>query len=121
MILRRTNSVLTIGLIISSLGNGEYHLLKANYLIPYCILGSGMTTSLISLIANAGQTDQAIATAGNQSLSYLMFNLTEIYAVSYLFRSLGSVIGLSIASTLIQDTLRSTLYKRLSGADVDKV
>jgi hypothetical protein len=43
------------------------------------------------------------------------------HAVSYLFRSLGSVIGLSIGSTLIQDTLRSTLHKRLSGADVDEV
>jgi len=75
------------GLMICSLGNG-----------------SGVTTSLISLIANAGQADQAIATA-----------------VSYLFRSLGSVIGLSIGSTLIQNTLRSTLHKRLSGADVDKI
>jgi len=78
---------IAVGLMISSLGNG-----------------SGVTTSLISLIANAGQEDQAIATA-----------------VSYLFRSLGSVIGLSIGSTLIQDTLRSTLHKRLSGADVDKI
>jgi len=75
------------GLVINSLGNG-----------------SGVTTSLISLIANAGQADQAIATA-----------------VSYLFRSLGSVIGLSIGSTLVQDTLRSTLHKKLSGVDVDEI
>ena len=33
------------------------------------LLGAGITTSLIALIANAGQTDQAIATAG----SFLLF------------------------------------------------
>ncbi|EKM84394.1 hypothetical protein AGABI1DRAFT_31991 [Agaricus bisporus var. burnettii JB137-S8] len=66
--------------------------------------GCGITTSLVSLIANAGQADQAIATA-----------------VSYLFRSLGSVIGLSIGSTLIQTTLRSVLHRTLQGKDVDQI
>ena len=109
-------------MMICSLGNGEHHLLEENYLVPHCILGSGVTTSLISLIANAGQADQAIATAGKPlPVSQLLFNLTEITIVSYLFRSLGSVIGLSIGSTLIQNTLRSTLHKKVSGADVDKV
>ncbi|KAH9478052.1 Multidrug resistance protein fnx1 [Psilocybe cubensis] len=74
-----------IGLVITSLGNG-----------------SGITTSLVSLIANAGQEDQAIATA-----------------VSYLFRSLGSVVGLSVGSTIAQGSLRSALRSRLSGADID--
>ncbi|KAF5349120.1 hypothetical protein D9756_009495 [Leucocoprinus leucothites] len=66
--------------------------------------GSGITTSLISLIANAGQVDQAIATA-----------------VSYLFRSLGSVIGLSIGSTLVQTTLRSVLHRTLHGENVEEI
>ena len=66
--------MLPIGLMISSLGNGEHHLLEAKELISHCILGSGITTSLISLIANAGQADQAIATAGNSfPASYLQF------------------------------------------------
>ncbi|KAF8157219.1 member of the major facilitator superfamily [Crassisporium funariophilum] len=78
---------IAIGLLMSSLGNG-----------------SGITTSLISLIANAGQADQAIATA-----------------VSYLFRSLGSVVGLSVGSTLVQGTLRSALHRRLTGSDVDEI
>ncbi|KAF9041549.1 member of the major facilitator superfamily [Panaeolus papilionaceus] len=67
-------------------------------------VGSGITTSLVSLIANAGQTDQAIATA-----------------VSYLFRSLGSVVGLSVGSTLVQGHLRSSLRQKLSGDDVDEI
>ena len=38
--------------------------LKQNNRLLTAFLGSGITTSLISLIANAGQADQAIATAG---------------------------------------------------------
>ncbi|KAF9255598.1 MFS general substrate transporter [Marasmius fiardii PR-910] len=64
--------------------------------------GGAITTSLIALISNAGKEDQAIATA-----------------VSYLFRSLGSVVGLSIGSTVLQDTLRTVLRRRLKGEDGD--
>ncbi|KAJ3780548.1 member of the major facilitator superfamily [Lentinula aff. detonsa] len=83
------NSVIVIsfGLVVSGLGNG-----------------GGITTSLISLISNAGQKDQAIATA-----------------VSYLFRSLGSVVGLSIGSTILQDVLRSILRQRLTGQDITQI
>ncbi|THH14448.1 hypothetical protein EW146_g5877 [Bondarzewia mesenterica] len=76
-----------IGLVLMSIGNG-----------------SGITTTLIALIANAGTTDQAVATA-----------------VSYLFRSLGSVVGLSVGSTLFQDTLRKYLHARLVGQDVEEI
>ncbi|KAF4581723.1 hypothetical protein EYR40_002739 [Pleurotus pulmonarius] len=67
-------------------------------------IGSGITTSLIALIANAGPKDQAIATA-----------------VSYLFRSLGSVVGLSVGSSLVQGTLRSALRKKLDGTDIEEL
>ena len=60
--------------------------------------GSGVTTSLIALISNAAPADQAIATA-----------------CSYLFRSLGSVLGLSVQSALFQALLRKNLEKRLTG------
>ncbi|KAJ6561359.1 member of the major facilitator superfamily [Mycena sp. CBHHK59/15] len=66
--------------------------------------GSGVTTSLIALISNAGPADQAMATAA-----------------SYLFRSLGSVVGLSIGSTLLQSSLRSSLREHLIGVDVDDI
>ncbi|KAF7353966.1 Vacuolar membrane amino acid uptake transporter fnx2 [Mycena venus] len=67
--------------------------------------GTGITTSLIALISNAGPADQAIATA-----------------VSYLFRSLGSVVGLSIGSALLQLSLRTSLRKALSDdVDVDEI
>ncbi|KAH9942963.1 MFS general substrate transporter [Amylocystis lapponica] len=66
--------------------------------------GAGITTTLIALIANAGPENQAVATA-----------------VSYLFRSLGSVLGLSIGTTLSQGTIRRRLHERLSGEDVEKI
>ncbi|KAH8115855.1 major facilitator superfamily domain-containing protein [Phellopilus nigrolimitatus] len=74
-----------VGLLVQALGNG-----------------SGVTTTLIAIIANAAPEDQAIATA-----------------ISYLFRSLGSVLGISIGSTLVQNSLRSYLHDRLAGEDVD--
>jgi len=63
-----------------------------------------LTVTLIALIANAGPENQAVATA-----------------VSYLFRSLGSVVILSVATTLFQQTLRVRLHQLLTGADVEKI
>ncbi|KAI9788025.1 MAG: hypothetical protein M1835_002541 [Candelina submexicana] len=67
--------------------------------------GIGVTTSLIALIANASAEDQAIATA-----------------CSYLFRSLGSVVGISLSSTVVQQSLRAQLRNSLkSGKDADEI
>ena len=67
--------------------------------------GIGVTTSLIGLIANAAAEDQAVATA-----------------CSYLFRSLGSVIGLALSATVVQQSLKTQLQHRLkSGSDADKI
>ncbi|KAI0739360.1 MFS general substrate transporter [Daedaleopsis nitida] len=86
-LVKYTLAGLTVGIIANNLG-----------------IGSGLTSTLVALIANAGPEDQAIATA-----------------VSYLFRSLGSVVGLSVGTALTQDVLRQSLRKRLSGEDVDEI
>lgn len=62
--------------------------------------GTGVTTSLIALISNAAPADQAVVTA-----------------CSYLFRSLGSVIGVSLGATVVQQTLRTTLRQSLDDGD----
>ena len=65
----------------------------------------GSTATLIGLIANAAPEDQAIATA-----------------CSYLFRSLGFVVILSLAATIVQQSLRNQLGKRLnSGNDAEEI
>ncbi|KAL8721356.1 MAG: hypothetical protein Q9181_007724, partial [Wetmoreana brouardii] len=79
---------ISVGLAISGLGNGI-----------------GVTSSLIGLISNAAQADQAVATA-----------------CSYLFRSLGSIVGLSLSATVVQQSLRNQLQDRLnSGKDADQI
>ncbi|KAI9725484.1 MAG: hypothetical protein M1828_003155 [Chrysothrix sp. TS-e1954] len=66
--------------------------------------GIGVTSSLIALISNAAREDQAIATA-----------------CSYLFRALGSTTGLSLSSTVANQTLRAQLRARLSGSDATTI
>lgn len=59
--------------------------------------GIGTTTTLIGLIANAAPEDQAIATA-----------------CSYLFRSLGSVVILSLTASVVQQSLMGQLRDHLN-------
>lgn len=67
--------------------------------------GIGVTTTLIGLIANASHADQAVATA-----------------CSYLFRSLGSVFGISMCATAFNQTLRKSLQSALNGdADAEEI
>lgn len=67
--------------------------------------GIGVTTTLIGLIANADHSDQAVTTA-----------------CSYLFRSLGSVFGVSISATFFNQALRTHLKSKLnSGKDAAKI
>ncbi|BDD64118.1 hypothetical protein MPDQ_000539 [Monascus purpureus] len=67
--------------------------------------GIGVTTTLIGLISNASPEDQAVVTA-----------------CSYLFRSLGSVIGLSFSSTVVQQLLRSRLRFALrDSGDINRI
>ncbi|GJN68833.1 hypothetical protein PLIIFM63780_000981 [Purpureocillium lilacinum] len=62
--------------------------------------GSGITTTLIGLLANASTEDTAV-----------------VVACSYLFRSLGSSIGISISSAVLQQVLRTQLAARLPNGD----
>ncbi|KAF2109163.1 major facilitator superfamily domain-containing protein [Lophiotrema nucula] len=97
-----TYSHLTIGLAVVLLFAGIVSKSTTAMVIGTCICafsnGLGVTTTLIGLIANASHADQAVATA-----------------CSYLFRSLGSVFGLSMCATAFNQTLRTTLKIALSG------
>ena len=59
-----------------------------------------MTTSLIAVISNASPEDQAIATA-----------------CSYLFRSLGTVAGISLLNAILQQQLRTRLQVILGNGE----
>lgn len=62
--------------------------------------GSAITSSLVALISNAAREDTAV-----------------VVACSYLFRSLGSAIGVSVASAILQQVLRAQLASRLGSGD----
>lgn len=93
---------LVVGLTIVLLFAGTLWESRIGMIAGTCICafsnGIGVTTTLIGLIANASHADQAVATA-----------------CSYLFRSLGSVFGVSICATAFNQTLRKTLQSALSG------
>ncbi|KAL4998235.1 major facilitator superfamily domain-containing protein [Aspergillus recurvatus] len=100
---------LTLGLVMITLFSG----VVAESLVPIivgtvaCAFGNGIgvTTTLISLISNATPEDQAVVTA-----------------CSYLFRSLGSVIGLALSSTVVQQVLRNRLrYALRDSKDIDRI
>ncbi|KAI1113342.1 major facilitator superfamily domain-containing protein [Nemania sp. NC0429] len=61
---------------------------------------TSITTSLIAIIANAAPEDAAVAVA-----------------CSYLFRSLGTTLGISISTATLQQMLRVNLARELGGAD----
>ena len=64
---------------------------------------TGITTTLIGLLANASTEDTAV-----------------VVACSYLFRSLGSSIGISASSAVLQQVLRSQLAERFPDGDQAK-
>jgi len=64
--------------------------------------GHGITTCFVALISTATSEDQAIATS-----------------VSYLFRSLGSVVALSVGSAVIQGVLARALSAKVPRDSVD--
>lgn len=92
---------LVVGMIFILLFSGLVIHTTLGVIIGMCICGFsngiGVTSTLIGLIANASREDQAVATA-----------------CSYLFRSLGSVFGVSMSATVSNQILRDSLKASLN-------
>lgn len=102
-------ATMTLGMVVVLLCSGLMTNSQAGVVVGLCVgafsNGIGVTTSLIALISNASHEDQAIATA-----------------CSYLFGSLGSVLGVSLAATAANSALRFQLNRQLGDVpDVDKI
>ena len=93
----------TLGMIpivlCTGIANNTYGI-SAGLVIVGISNGIGVTATLIGLIANATQEDQAVATA-----------------CSYLFRSFGSVVGISLTAITVQQVLRKELQEKLGSSD----
>ena len=80
---------------------------------------------MVALIANASLEDQAVAIAGRRlNLKFTSSRLNGT-PVSYLFRSLGMVIAISLSAAVVQGSLRSALEAKLpidlGGEDIAEV
>jgi MFS family permease len=91
---------LVVGLIVIVLCSGAVTSSIPGIIVGMAIAGFsngvGITVALIALIANVEASDQAVATA-----------------CFYLFRQLGSVLGLAISATVTNQTLRAKLASAL--------
>ena len=98
---------LTIGMVLILLMAGGVISSVPGIIVGMCVCsfsnGIGVTSTLIGLIANASKEDQAIATA-----------------CSYLFRSLGSVFGVSMSATVANQALRRGLEHSLNNGKAAK-
>lgn len=88
--------------------------------------GIGVTTTLIGLSTYQSKTDVNMLTQVKLTF-YPVSNATSedqavVTACSYLFRSLGSVIGLALSSTVVQQLLRTRLRDALRDSkDIDQI
>ncbi|KAI1202699.1 major facilitator superfamily domain-containing protein [Nemania serpens] len=93
---------LLLGIVPMVLGAGWQSVTIAGMGLTVLSFGSSIsiTTTLIAIIANAAPEDAAVAVA-----------------CSYLFRSLGTTLGISISTATLQQMLRVSLAQELGGAD----
>lgn len=80
-------------------------------------MSSMITSTLIALIAAVDREDVAVATgSASKTLKRLeIVTLTLDVSVSYLFRTTGQVIGVSLSGALLQSLLARHLRERITG------
>lgn len=87
-----------------SLNSGALASIYIGSIISFVPQGITLTASLIAIISNVSAADQAVATA-----------------CSFLFRSLGAAVGVSLVGTLIQNVLRMRLRASLEPQEADQI
>jgi hypothetical protein len=92
-------------------------------IIPNGFGVSGLITStLIALIGSVKREDMAVATGSkNRSSLHTIFTRLTLPVVSYMFRTTGQVLGVSLASSIAQSVLTKRLVENLKGPDASKV
>jgi hypothetical protein len=70
-------------------------------------------------MAGVSRTDIAVAT-GSKLADLLSFDVRLTYSVTYLFRTTGQVIGVSLSGALVQGVLLRELRQRITGPGADK-
>ena len=100
------NTLLLLGMtpIVLSTGLPWYSNIGTSIGLILCGIGNGvvLTTTISALLANISMTDQAVVTA-----------------CAWLFRALGCAIGLTVASSIVQQVLRAELAGHIDAGDTE--
>lgn len=100
--------IVLLSLVLVALFSGIIEKSLIGVLVAMVLLALGasisITTTLIAIISNTAPEDMAVAVA-----------------CSYLFRSLGSTIGISISTAVLQSALRTELGTRLNSDSADEI
>lgn len=100
--------IVLLSLVLVMLFSGVIDKSLIGVLVAMTILAFGasisITTTLIAVISNTAAEDMAVAVA-----------------CSYLFRSLGTTIGISISTAVLQQALRTELIARLHDSRADEI
>jgi hypothetical protein len=84
-------------------------------------MSSLITSTLIAVIATVSKEDMAVATGGTPRC--LMYDAGGLCStpVTYLFRTTGQVLGVSLSGAALQTVLLSKLSERITGPDASAV
>ncbi|KAK6079238.1 major facilitator superfamily transporter [Seiridium cupressi] len=101
-------SIVFLSLVLIVLFTGVVAKSLVGILVAMVVLALGasisITTTLIAIISNTAPEDMAVAVA-----------------CSYLFRSLGTTIGISISTAVLQQVLRTELASRINDSRADEI
>lgn len=86
--------------------------------------GGGLTTSLVAMLSSVepeGMASERLILPQFLALNLYFLDIATIASISYLFRSTGSVIGVSLVSTVFQSKLKQYLEQSITGPDAQRV
>lgn len=87
-------------------------------------MGAVTTLTIVALIADVGPEHVAIATSREylwRPKVLLVLDLTYFLSVSYVFRTIGQVLGVALSGALTQAVLARELEKRIQGHNAEEV
>lgn len=87
-------------------------------------MGAVTTLTIVALIADVGPEHVAIATSCEHlwlRKVFPAFDLTYFLSVSYVFRTIGQVLGVALSGALTQAVLTWELEKRIRGPNAEEV
>lgn len=84
-------------------------------------MGAVTTLTIVALIADVGPEHVAVATSCTWRRGLTSHHAANTDAVSYVSRTIGQVLGVSLSGALTQAVLQKELTKRITGENAQEV